>query len=381
MRLQVSIDFGKNNQTSLSFDSVEQITEFINVSHLDDLFNLPTSNEGKKGFQLSDSVDSPLTPLDGSYTFFDDEKGYSGIVTKGISNSTLGPYKYGMPSGSDRIYFRIKNQIPETFFIVFDTQSNEYAPAFSIHSVEANTYTLITNNTSPVVILPTSLLEGASVNDTFYLMIWSWSKPQTSAKVSRIATYPRFDFTSRDIIKMTCSENLFDSAMQIRPGVCEQYASIDIYDRYGVLHSMFIREELTKTNQVNIYAIDDSEQKSYLLGTYNVTAGEAEHDSNIVSFDCKDVTYLFESIQIDALYVHKRSCHALLNRLFDAVNMPWRYIDAQTETMCKNIQTPNSWSMTDQASKILEKICTLGMLRIYWYIDAFIVARCINVDT
>lgn len=387
MRLKTTMDFKGNNSARLEFRELEQITEFINVSHLDDVLSVPNGNEGFKGFQLSDTVTDPLTPLDGTYKFFDDEKGYSGIITNAITRKTSSSDGYAIESEDSSqkvcIRFHISNEMPEIFFIVFDTVSSEYAPYFIIYGENAAQGTAIYNNTSPVVILNVKdgLLGDVSLDDTFRLEISYWSKPNTSIKVSRIATYPRFEFNSKDITKMLCSENLFDSALHIRPGICEQYATIDVYDRYGVLHSMYIREELTKKNEVSIYAIDDAEQKTYLLGSYMIASADAECDNNIVTIECEDNSRIFEEINVPALPVQDRTCDKMLSILFETVNKPWKYIDNETANLCKSIKTPNSWSESSSAAVLLEKICILGMLRVYWYIDTFVVARCVNVST
>jgi hypothetical protein len=169
-----------------------------------------------------------------------------------------------------------------------------------------------------------------------------------------------------------CSENLTNSSIDIEPGICEQYAEITLYDRDGDIHDRASSGTLAKKQKVEIL-IEDGES----IGTYFTTEWNVPGESSSITITCSDPSTTFGDIQIESAGIKTRTVDDLLTLTFEQIkSVVWQYIDTDTQAYCESIRVPNSWYYASSAKSTLNKICSLGMLRIYWYIDRFIVARC-----
>lgn len=183
-------------------------------------------------------------------------------------------------------------------------------------------------------------------------------------------------FTSSQLISFTCSENIMDSDLSINPGICEQYANIEIYDRDDTIHTYAKKGLLHKDQSVTIISVD-SNNNEFVLGDYVTEEWTVENNNSIVKITCRDTSYKFESIVISRATIKQRNVDDLLNILFTSVpNMTWIYLDDETKNYCKKVIIPNSWYKSNNLKTLLEYICNVGMLRIYYFNKTFFVGRC-----
>lgn len=338
MRPFVTITLQNNTAAVLSYVSS---TDNVNVSRPQQL--LKDGNVSNvKGFQLSSDI-LKLSKLDSTRTFFGDD-GYSGYLSASTESAEITLQVTGDTIGG--------------LYIVFDTLTGEYAKSISIGD---HTFT---NNSVATYI-------SFFAKDTVKLRFSQWSASNSTIKVTNIAIVPTLRFYGSDLIDFKCSENLLDSDLQITPGICEQYADINVYDRYSVLHTLAREGLLGGDADVSINA------DSYALGVYVASDWDIEIDNTVVGITCRDKSYLFEKIPIARVDIANRTIDDLLNVLFSQADIPWNYLDVATRTRCLNISVPNNWFAASDLKALLDKICSLGMLRMYWSLNTFYVGRAV----
>lgn len=361
MRVAVKINFTNTTYTELT--SPESEGGQINVSNLDSIIN--ETSFGFKGFQLSG-----ISKLDGSTKFFP-STGYPGYISANKSDSE--------GNISDVIRVTFSGEFPAYIYITFDQNAKERATNFTVSNDQNDTVATIQNNSNTSVAIASELLglSGYTGTVTLSFIFTKWSKSNSCIHITSISTDQQPVFTGADLISINCSENLFDAQMQITPGICEQYANITVYDRGKLLHERAKSGLLTADYTLEISAIDDTTSEQKELGTYIISEWGIYSNKSEVNITCRDKTYLFEKINIARSGIKDRTLHDLLDILFSqAPGMPWMYDDNTTMQRCKNIVLPNNWYVASDLYTMLNKVCALGMLRIYWYIDTFIVGRC-----
>lgn len=135
--------------------------------------------------------------------------------------------------------------------------------------------------------------------------------------------------------------------------------------------------KLTEDFEVTIKAIDDDNNDTYNLGSYRVDNWDISGTSYEVGIDCRDISYILNEVNIQSIPVQSRTVHRMLQLMFKYIpGTTWKYIDADTMDYCENIRTPYCWFKNGTLYELLQKICVLAMIRIYWHVDCFIVARC-----
>ena len=145
-------------------------------------------------------------------------------------------------------------------------------------------------------------------------------------KVTNISNNFNVVIGSNDIISSVNSENMMDTELNIQPGICEQYADIQIYDRTGIFHELALRELLSQDERISIYTDND-----ILIGVYYVKEWSIENDNDIINITCRDNSYLFQKIDIKRSLIATRTLHDLLNILFSqATEVSWEYMDIET---------------------------------------------------
>lgn len=365
MRVKVVIDF--SNTTGSQFQALsDSWPEQINVqeNNEDAIYTLhEEGSNGFKGFQLNS------TPLNGAYRFYD-PIGYPGIITRQTSDA------YGVFSTPVEINFQVDTQSPKIIWIGFDPACKEYATKFSIVQKAMGWRIDIEDNNASVIGVPLSSLL-IPTGTALTLQIHEWSKSNASAKVTKISPYSKAEYTGRDLIEFVCSENLLDSNLSIQPGICEQYADITVYDRDNMLHTCAYNDILVDDYKVVIYALNDATHDQYTLGTYYVSDWDINGSSTEVGISSIDISYIFDKINVPAVSIKDRTVDDMLTLFFGyAQDVNWKYFDDETAEYCKSISTPNSWFRAGTLRELLNKICAIGMLRIYWHINKFIVARC-----
>lgn len=366
MRLQVGINFNVDTDTELSVSTYPESNNVANNSQI-------TSGRymGYKGFQLSSSDRSRvISTLDGAYAMYPEE-GYRGILTRAISDAE------GTVEAQPTIVLRYYTYSADKFYIIFDRKCKEYATEITLIVDDVGTWSMSNDKVMMSVDLSKYMTVESNKTYVVRVRINSWSAPNASVKITYIGCGYSEIFSDNMLKEVTCSENSLNSQLHIQPGIIEQFANISIYDRYGGLHFAAREMLLQQSADVEISAIqDDDDDTVVTLGTYVASTWDIRGENNVVKVDCTDPTVNFDKIYIDNLPVKDRSLHDMLSELFSYVKeYPWTYQDNDTRDYCMNIITPNNWFASGSLADLLQKVCTLGILCIYWSNKMFIVMR------
>lgn len=183
------------------------------------------------------------------------------------------------------------------------------------------------------------------------------------------------NYDDNSILTFNCSENMTDSNLNVTPGVCEQYSEISLYDRSNFLHERAY-EGKTDDAKIECYFIDN-EGTETILGTYYSSEWNIDGDNKVVKVKGRDKTYILDGVSIPGLDRNgTKTLHQLITLLFQNMHdYAWAYLDEDTRTRCNAISIPNCWFNTSSLRDILDKICYLGMLRIFFLNDIFYVGR------
>ena len=378
MRTQIIIDLNYKSGSTLQFydptNTGNQYSSENNVSNASLVLN-NSNAKGYKGFQLSSYADKPVSTLDGSYKLFD-SKGIRAFVSSALSDAE------GKFTSTQMLQLLYIGNADDEIYVTFNPFVNEYASLIRVDycnadgtSVSASEYT----NDSPTFAIgfePFTLTPGEIITCMLRITFVEWNKPYKSVFVAGISTSAITSYSGSDLIDFTCSENLMDAQMQISPGIVEQYADVRVYDRDNRLHTLAVQDKLHADSNLSILAIDQ-EDNEHKLGTYRVDEWLVDANDSVVTIYCGDITKNIGKITMPPLEVADRSLHQMLSTGFQYIqNAAWIYIDSETEEYCKAVITPDSWTYKQNVKDYLHNVCTMGLLRIYWYIDKFIVARC-----
>lgn len=359
MRPRISIVFPQESDTTLSLAT--PISTPSNMSNSSKAVQKSNRNH-EIGFQLSDDRQYKTAVLNGQYSFFS-ENGYSGYLA---GSSTR-------PATGSLFSIEFNGAAPSNLYLTFDTATGEYAK--SIRVTANGKAVTISDNKKVKVIIDISSLQLSS-RDTLQLELTNWSVLGRSVKIENIAIAPDLSYIGSQIVDFKCSENLMDSDLSLSPGVCEQYADVTIYDKDDTIHQMALQGLLSQDEQVSIEAVNDATGRVYALGKYLVSEWDVKAINSHVGITCRDKTYLFSQIDIPRADIQRRTIDDLLNTLFNYAGVQWNYLDTETQTRCSSIVIPNSWYAKSDLLTLLNKICVLGMLRMYWSLDTFYVGRC-----
>lgn len=366
MRLEVNIRNINSTAVDITYDE-STWSEQINYVNNAALFNsnVPTF---KNAFQVSNDNTHPLTILNGKKLILPDT-GYPGFISRKVSDPFEGEF---IEDDAPKISVKSSCITQNGLWITF---SEGYPIKYKI--TKGTQTVTINNNTQQIVYIDKSFGKGDFENEMdVFVTILQWSEKVASVKIAKISNVFDATYDLNDLISVTYSENLFNSQLQIQPGICEQYADIQLYDRNGALHAQADRRALNEDYSVTIIVIDDDTNKREIDGVYLVSDWEVSGTSNTVIINCNDQSRIFDKINIEITSVKTRTVDDMLNECFALCKVAWKYIDNDTQTYCESIKTPNCWFYKGTAQQILNKICRLGMLRIYWYVDSFVVARC-----
>lgn len=370
IRTKLRIDFS-DNDAYLEYLTSNNMT-YTNVSKtIESVIDNKYKNT-VRGLQVGTPGSALINDLSGKYTPFKDT-GFDGYISRQLSDSG------GSLLASTFVDFYIGGSLLESIHIIFDEASNEYATSFSIRNITRSLQANITNN-SPVCTVPLSLV-NAYVGDIISLTFITWSKPNSSLKITYIGTGEVFEADGSQLISFTCSENIMNSELSLETGIVEQYANIEIYDKDGYLRKKGLQGMLQKDQYVSLIAIDDngwSANTEVPLGDYLTEEWQAENNNSIIKITCRDTSYRFDKINIPRATIADRNLDDLLNTLFSNVpNVTWVYLDDATRTRCEGIAITNSWYYASDLKTLLNKICAVGMLRIYYNNKTFYVGRVI----
>ena len=383
MQVQVDINLGISATAEYNYKDtdnngvVDDIIEQINVQHgaaKDVFYNSPT---GMRGFQLSASSQEPVSTLDGVYKLFSNS-GYPGLISRSLSAAD------GSFAEPIKIEFTVAGDVSE-IVIIFDPLSKEYAKDFTIVCEDTLNMRMeavdCKNYHGYKYSLSADRIRAWSTEMRFALYIYKWSKAYSSAKITHLGPIFSLRYTGKDLISFACAENAYDAQMSLQPGISEQYAEVRLYDRDAELLDRIKTLKISDNVMLSITAIDHSsdEGSSYMLGTYIMDNIDNINNDFEVSLVCKDLSYTLDDIYVQAWPVQDRTLDDMLNIAFSYLpGCSWRYGNTTTKDDCKNIVTPDSHLSSCTLRECFTKICNVGMLRIYWYVDSFVVTEVHN---
>lgn len=198
----------------------------------------------------------------------------------------------------------------------------------------------------------------------------------------RIAVVVTFEdeflnISTNDLISAEYSSNGMDAELSMNPGVCEQNATVKFYDYSKVVEQRFRSGENTDST-ITINVLDNSdniiESRFYYSSYYDI-----DNDNDIVTINCIDNTKILKEISVSKSLIQTRTADDLLKTFFNYLptETTWEYYDNDTKTRCQSIVVPNSWYREGTLEEFLNKICVLGLLRIFCVSNTFYVMRCI----
>lgn len=361
MRLQVAITLNSNAGARTEMRDLD-VTSGINVSNPGEVVSM-TTPKGFRGFQLSDDEGHIASRLNNGYKFFPDT-GYSGYISQDITDAQGEIDTVSFP-------FYVVGSGDVFLTILFDPLGENYAVNFEIRNYMDQQVAYVYNNRrkSVSVTIPATGMY-------FTLKVRKWSKPYSSVIISRITAPQSLVFTGKDIESCEWSEASFDAQMTITPGIVEQYADIVIYDRDGNLHN-YAQDNDSGSSEHKVTVHSHDGDQSILQGAYIITSWDIPGDSSKIKLLCSDLSPSLDKINIKSFPVANRTVDDMLTFLFvRAGNLPWKYQNSDISSECKSIATPDSWFVPCTLLQLLNKICVLGLLRIYWDTNSFVVARC-----
>ena len=340
-------------------------SETTNTSKTD---SVTTAVNGYRGFQLSNRQDAPLSVLDGTYFPFPDED-YSGVIFKEVAD------EHGVFDTPPSITFTLEGQNFDQLNIAFDQTSEEYASKIEL-IISEKTYTIL--NDSMLLSVDLSQYINVKIFNSYKVTIkfLRWSAPYKNTKIMYLSCANTYVFAGNTINSIICSENALNSQTYVQPGIVEQYAEINLYDRYKYLRNVIaVNGRLLDGASIKVEMIDDT--RSWSLGEYKINSWDAESNSLIAKLYAVDPSYEFDKISIQSIPAATRSVHELLTKLFSYANVnSWQYIDSDTREYCSTISIPRSWFNDVTLKKAFQNVCAAGMLRIFWKKDNFVVMRC-----
>ena len=355
MRLRVDINFGQK----------VEISEMSTNAQENNVANAPTHETGGyRGFQLSEKVNEPVTPLNGAYQFFA-KAGYAGWMSQQLSDSDgnfSSPIRW-------EIIFSAK---VSSLNVTFDTTLNEYASELELYVGDAEEAISIQNN-HPTLILTFPATTKVS------LEIKKWNKAHKTAKITKFSGSGVLSFMGSAVESVECSEQAWNSSFQVSAGVMQQYADITFRDHAGVLASLSDAGQLTSFMPLDVYVEHKKEWK--FLGTYISDIWSVDRVEDRVSVSCNDYTRNIPNYTVDVIGANM-SVKQFLDLL--GTQMPEIEIVAKPNTEIKNVMTGETISLEtylencicgdvyfqgEDADVVLEDLCDRWLLRAYWQAD------------
>ena len=326
---------------------------------------------GKKGFFLSGGSVDPVTQevsgciMDGSYTFFDDNEKYPGILGNVLSGDdytfsseqsiTIKPLNDGS---------KIKN-----ITLVFDEVANEYATHL-IFSTEPNT--VYRNNRLVFIkVLPTET--STPIKITFQ----KWSKKNSLAKIKQIKTGIKGEYDYQTIKSLHFSNEKITNEEETQFSVTSQYCDMSLIDKDGVIQSLHEASLIHDDIVAQIYLTNTDEAGVVTrekIGEFNLQTYDNEKGSIVWDFSLVDKLERFKDIVVKAHEIESMTIYEITNYVIEAIGfediISW---DSEAESHCKSIVVPNAWVEPNQyAFDVLCKCCEVGLLRIFVNPDGFI---------
>lgn len=329
------------------------------------------SNKPFKGFFLmSQNTKDPVATLDGSFKCFG-ANGYDGAVgnTYYASSYTHVYARYvidfkAIPSAGCTIILDPTG----TSQVDRLTVENHYASG----ALKDFAYVDV-DPTYPIITIMPGIITEPLVSIAFRMIGYN-----RNYCVKVLYVFPNITtiYRGTDLIKYECSENMLDAQLTFTPGICEQYINATVYDRNNVLQQLAAQEKLSTGRIINVYAVDDNFRER--IGQYYSEDWDIQNCESDVGITGGDGFKYLSNFDYQVAGVKSRSINNMLTDAFSYAGVQWKYQDNDTQLYCQQIDTPNCWYPDTDIISLLEDICKVAMLRIYYYNGVFIVGRAIT---
>lgn len=377
MYVQVAIPLTATQNVVTAYEALRPVNVSDNTGRV---FNQIGDNTAMRGFFVKQQNNvQAFATLDRTFGVFP-ANGYDGwALLSGASTSILTGYSLCAE-------FRLTmSQLPTYgMTLLFDVSGGGYPLKVGITKYASGTIyfspTLEIENTarSASVFISAQQLQSAFSGFTAgdrldFCVVWSDATANTVVKILNIDFGITLFSEGTDILSVESSENFMDAQLSIASGICEQYTNIDLYDRSGILHEMAHRGQLTTDRDIFIYAIHAGVK--YLIGQYFTSDFDCNSNSSVVTVRGADGFRYLQNLNFQSVAVQTYTVHQLLSMVFAQSKYPWVYLDNATAAYCEQIYTPNCWIPDTDILTLLEDICRIGLLRVYWTNGYFVVGR------
>lgn len=343
----------------------------VNVSNDSGPLNAYGSNKPFKGFFLMSSIDNkPVATLDGSFKCFG-ANGYDGAVVRVFSEDSSS-YTYAS------YIIRFNTIATSGCTIILDPSGAPQVDQITVvnffpSGAERDSVTIDVDPTYPVINIMPGIITGDLIRVEFRI-----PSHNVNYYVKILYVFPNITaiYRGTDLIKYECSENMLDAQLTFTPGICEQYINATVYDRNNVLQQLAAQEKLSTGRNINVYAVDDNFREQ--IGQYYSEDWDIQNCESDVGITGGDGFKYLSNFDYQAAGVKSRSIANMLTDAFSYAGVHWKYQDNATQLYCQQIETPNCWYPDTDIISLLEDICKVAMLRVYYYNGVFIVGRAVT---
>ena len=182
----------------------------------------------------------------------------------------------------------------------------------------------------------------------------------------------------KDLISFNCTENLKNANLDATTGLIVQSASVSFYDRKRLFYGLLISNSRDIFYHAIMYVYLNSTTNTP-MDRYTIETVKLDNSTgSIVELECTDPSNVFNLFDISSLPVLDRTVEDLFNVIFAQVNIPWDYLDKETEKRCKSIKVLNSYFKSGTTVKdAIDRVCQLALLNIFYRNGIFVVGRCV----
>lgn len=351
--------------TSTAINSAELVAE-ANVSDSFNPFNSYGTNSSFQGFFLMSYRDAaPVTTLDGSFKCFD-SSGYSGAVAPLTGNLRHVMYRIKFVSN------------PEGLTIVLDKVGAPKVTELSVYNLDSSgqiteVHNLTVNPDDYSIVLLSDVVTAANI-----ILEFRTEKGSLNDYVKILYIFPGVTgiYRGADIIKYECSEHLLDAQLSFTPGICEQYINATLYDRDDVLQRLAAQNKLATNKSIKVYAVDDDFRRP--IGEYYSVDWDIRNCESEVGLTGSDGFSYLNNLEYKPYGISNKTVHQMLSDAFSYSNVSWRYLSDYEQLLCNAIITPSCEYPNTDIISLLEEICRVAMLRIYYYNGTFVVAAAVT---
>lgn len=362
MYTEVTIELLSDPSVTITESSMQLAS---NVSNNSGTLTTYGSNKPFKGFFLMSSADNkPVATLDGSFKCFG-ANGYDGAVGKSnVAYFAEYRIRFGSTPSAGCTLVLDPTGAPQV--------NKVSVVSFNTSGTIVSNKTVEVDPTYPLIVLMPEMFTTTYVAIRLYTVT---SNLNNYVKILYVFPNITMIYRGTDLIKYECSENMLDAQLTFTPGICEQYINATVYDRNNVLQQLAAQEKLTTGLSINVYAVDDDFRER--IGQYYSEDWDIQNCESDVGITGGDGFKYLSNFDYRVASVKERSVAKMLSDAFSYAGVQWKYQNSDTQLHCQHIQTPNCWYPDTDIISLLEDICKVAMLRIYYYNGVFIVGRAI----